>query len=136
VGELSAGFFASPAYLERRGAPARLEQLALHEGLWPSPPRGQRAFSPGPSAPAPAVQCADFGFLAEVARSGGGVALLPLFLAARDVATGALVRVLPEFALGGAPLYLVSRPLKPLPPRVAVLRAWLLEAQLGTVHRA
>ncbi len=128
LSELSAGFFAAPAYLERRGTPTRLDQLARHEGLWPTPTKGQKSFAPGPIASQSAVACADFGLLAEVARAGGGVALLPTFLAARDVSTGALVRVLPEVALAGAPLYLVSRPERPLPPRVAALRGFLLEA--------
>jgi DNA-binding transcriptional LysR family regulator len=127
VGELDAGFFASPAYLERRGTPQRLEQLGQHEGLWPTPQKGQKSFAPGPIASAPAVQCADFGLLAEVARAGGGVALLPTFLTERDVANGTLVRVLPGFSLGGAPLYVVSRPMRPLPPRVAALRSFLIE---------
>lgn len=127
LGELDAGFFASPGYLQRRGALERPEQLASHERLWPTPPKGQRAFAPGQPPQAPSVECADFGLLAELARGGGGVALLPTFLAARDVASGALVRVLPGLTLGGAPLYLVSRPLKPLPARVAALRAFLLE---------
>jgi DNA-binding transcriptional LysR family regulator len=128
VGELSAGFFAAPGYLERRGTPTRLEQLARHEGLWPTPLKGQTSFAPGPIASRAAVACADFGLLAEVARAGGGVAVLPTFLAAREVATGALVRVLPDVSLAGAPLYLVSRPVRPLPPRVAALRGFLLEA--------
>jgi len=73
------------------------------------------------------VQCADFSLLAELARLGAGVALLPTFLAARDVASGALARVLPQVSLADAPLYLVSRPMKPVPPRVKVLREWLLQ---------
>jgi DNA-binding transcriptional LysR family regulator len=130
LGALTSGFFASPAYLKRRGAPTRPEHLADHEGLWPAPARGRRAFTPGSRPPAPAVSCEDFGLLAELARAGGGVALLPTFLAARDVASGSLVRVLPEVALGDAPLYLVSRPQRPLPPRVAALRAFLIDADL------
>jgi len=126
VGELEAGFFAAPSYLARRGAPASLDELAGHEGLWPEPKKGQRAFSPGRAPPVPAVQCADFSMLAELARLGGGVAVLPTFLAARDVAAGALVRVLPQVSMANAPLYLVSRPVKPLPPRVRALREWLL----------
>jgi DNA-binding transcriptional LysR family regulator len=70
---------------------------------------------------AEAAVSAEFGFLAELARAGGGIALLPTFLGAAP-----LVRVLPGFVLGGAPLYLVSRPLRPLPPRVAALREFLL----------
>lgn len=128
LGELEAAFFAAPAYLERRGEPTSVDALADHEGLWPVPRPGQRTFSVGKTPPRPAVQCADFGLLAELARSGAGIAVLPKFLAARDLATGALVRVLPRVSLGGAPLYLVSRPLKPLPPRVAALRTHLLAA--------
>lgn len=130
VGELSAGFFAAPGYLERRGVPRRVEELSKHDGLWPVPPRGQRAFGPGALSGRPALECADFGLLAEVARCGGGVALLPTFLAARDLAAGALVRVLPEVLFGGAPLYLVSRPPRELPGRVAALRSHLLEGLL------
>jgi DNA-binding transcriptional LysR family regulator len=119
--ELEAGFFASSEYLARKGTPTRMEDLRVHETLWPAPVRGQRSFAPGESVAAAAVS-GEFGFLAEVARAGGGVALLPTFLGQR-----ALVRVLPGFALGGAPLYLVSRPLRPVPPRVAALRGFLLE---------
>jgi DNA-binding transcriptional LysR family regulator len=136
VGELSAGFFAAPSYLARRGVPQRIEQMAAHDGLWPTPPKGQRSFAFGRAAPPPpAVECADFGLLAECARAGGGVALLPTLLAARDVATGALVRVLPEFSPGGAPLYLVSRQVRPAAPRVTALRAFLLEALRGAGPR-
>jgi DNA-binding transcriptional LysR family regulator len=136
LGELEAAFFAAPAYLQRRGTPQKLEQLSAHDGLWPAPPKGQRSFAPGEQQPAAAIECADFGLLAEVAKAGGGIALLPTFLAAREVASGALVRVLPAVALGGAPLYLVSRPLRPLPARVAALRGYLLEAlpRLGALR--
>ena len=127
LADLEAGFFASPEYLERRGAPRAPADLAAHEGLWSAPTPGTRAFAPGGAPPEASVDCADFGFLAAAARAGGGVALLPTFLAARDVASGALVRVLPELRLGGAPLYLVSPPHRPLPPRIAALRAHLLE---------
>ncbi|MDX2009563.1 MAG: LysR family transcriptional regulator [Myxococcaceae bacterium] len=126
LGELAAGFYASPAYLERRGTPTRLEQLAAHEGLWPMPRRGQRAFAPPTPPVSAAVTCADFAFLAEVARAGGGVALLPLVLAERHVSLGSLVRVLPSVTFGGAPLFLVSRAVRSLPSRVASLRTYLL----------
>ena len=126
IGDLAAGFFASPAYLSRRGQPARLEELAAHDGLWPSP-KGRGAFTTGRTPPLPAIECDDFGLLAEVARAGGGIALLPTFVATRDVASGALIRVLPEVSFKDAPLYLVSRQERPLPSRVAALRGSLLD---------
>lgn len=127
--DLEAGFFASPRYLERRGQPASSSEFAHHERLWPTPPRGKGPFRAGPGQPpqAASVECADFAFLLDVARAGGGVALLPTFLAAQDVALGALVRVLPEVSFRNAPLFLVSRPGKPVPPRVQVLKACLME---------
>ena len=128
VGALTAGFFASPSYLARRKPLTGVQDLAAHDGLWPTPPKGQRAFAPGNVPIPPAIACNDFGLLAELARAGAGVALLPTFLVIKDVATGALQRVLPDFALGGAPLFLVSRPLRPLPPRVAALRTFLLDS--------
>lgn len=130
VGQLVAGFFAAPAYLKRRGNPGREEELAGHDGLWPTPPRKQRSFAPKHSPPPPVVECSDFGVIAEVARAGGGIALLPTFLAGRDVASGALVRVLPGVSLQNAPVFVVNRRQKPLPPRVAALRSFLLEARL------
>jgi DNA-binding transcriptional LysR family regulator len=127
--DLEAGFFASPRYLERRGIPAAPADLAHHECLWPAPPRGRGPFGGGgKQPPASAVECSDFGFLAELSRAGGGVALLPTFLAAQDVALGSLVRVLPGTAFRDAPLFLVSRPGRPVPTRVQVLKDFLRES--------
>lgn len=127
VAALSAGFFASPGYLERRGTPQTLAALAAHDGLWPAVRRGQRSFAPGGPAPVAAVQCDDFSMLATLASLGAGVALLPTFVAARLVASGALVRVLPAVSFSNAPLYLVSRPVKPVPARVRALADWLAQ---------
>lgn len=124
--ELEAGFFASPAYLARNTAPTSMEALALQDGLWPEPKKGNRSFAPQVMPPKAAIQCADFSMIAELARMGAGVALLPTFLASADLTTGALVRVLPKVSFSDAPLYLVSRPLRPLPSRVAALRDWLI----------
>jgi DNA-binding transcriptional LysR family regulator len=106
VGTLESGFFAAPAYLKRRGLPTKIEQLTEHETYWPMPARGQVALASETHAtPEPSVACSDFGLLAELARIGGGIALLPT-------------------------VYLVSRAPAELPPRVAALRKFLLEANL------
>lgn len=133
--DLEAGFFAAPSYLERRGVPQSPADLAAHDGLWPAPRRGQQAFQlgatgagAGPAPPTAAISCGDFDVLAALARAGAGIAVLPTLVAADDLASGRLVRVLPRLALGAARLYLVSRPERPAPARVAALRAFLLEA--------
>ncbi len=126
VGEVAAGFFASPRYLARKGTPKTLQALAAHERLWPAPAPGRSAFASRNSAP-PTVACDDFEVLLALSRSGGGVALLPDHLADAHVREGSLVRVLPEVRFGAAPLYLVSRAQRPAPARVALLRAHLLD---------
>jgi len=127
LGAVAAGFYAAPGYLERRGVPRALTDLARHEGLWPTPPRGTAAFDLGHGPPPPAAVSADFTSLAAIARAGGGVALLPTFLAAEDVEAGRLVRVLADTATPRAALHLVARPEKPRPERVAALQRWLVD---------
>ena len=126
VRELESGFFAAPGYLERRGEPRGPEDLPHHEGLWPTPPRGTRAFSTDGLRPIqPSVSCSDFSVLATLCLASAGVALLPTFLVGAEVAAGLLVRVMPAVTLGGAPLMLISRPPGQLAPRVRELRAHL-----------
>lgn len=126
LGEVGAGFFASPRYLFARGTPRQPGDLALHDGLWP-PAQKRKSFAVKAPPPPPAIECDDFGALLELARAGAGVAVLPLFLAAEDVARGSLVRVVPELELPGAPLYLLTTAERPLPPRVAALRDVLID---------
>jgi DNA-binding transcriptional LysR family regulator len=128
---IEAAFYAAPSYLERRGAPQALSELAGHEGLWPVV-RGQRSFATSRPAPPPAIACGDFGTLAELACAGGGIALLPTFVAARHLSRGDLLRVLPDITLGSAPLYLISAPPAQLPARVMALRSFLLEELSAT----
>lgn len=124
LGAIVAGFYASHAYLDRRGAPRTPADLAAHERLWPTPPR--RANEAPVGASAPTVRCDDFHLLAEMAAAGGGVALLPTFVAARFTA---LVRVLPASTRELGTLFLVSRREGPIPARVTALRNHLLAAR-------
>ena len=57
---------------------------------------------------------------------GLGIALMPDVVVRSDVERGALVRVLPAYALRGAALHLVSVPLRHVPVRVKLLRDFLL----------
>lgn len=126
IATLGAAFYAAPSYLERRGVPRGPDDLARHEGLWPSPPRGTAAFGGSRDRAATAAVTGDFAFLAAVARAGGGIALLPSFLAEDDVARGQLVRVLDGPTAMRTPLYLVTRSERPLPARVTALQRTLV----------
>lgn len=134
VGKFETAFYAAPSYLDTHGTPTSLAELASHDGLWPMM-RGRRSFAPSVAPPPPAISCDDFGALAELARAGAGIAVLPTFVASVAVAGQELVPVLPGVTLGTAPLYLISAPPARLPLRVTALRQFLLDALVGLRQR-
>jgi DNA-binding transcriptional LysR family regulator len=130
VSELA--LFAAPSYLERRGRPRRFSDLKAHDcvlhrsarGILPwhlSGPRGiERVAVSGP------ITADDLGSVRLLTLSGVGIALMPDMLVSADVQRGALVRVLPRYAMRGAVAYLVSAPLRHVPARVTLLRDFLM----------
>jgi DNA-binding transcriptional LysR family regulator len=113
--ELGAAFYAAPAYLAARGEPRSASELASHERLWPAPPRGSTSF--GAPGALPTIS-SSFAVTLGIARAGGGIAMLPRFIAAPDAASGALIEVLTSLPGPSAPLYLITRPERPQPARV------------------
>lgn len=108
--------YASPAYLARRGTPKSEDDLAEHDlvGL------------PGTRSPA-RTTCDDKIFAREVVRGGGGIALLPTYLANEDLAAGRIVRVLPTRTVTSGAIFLVQPSQKLVPRRVTLFREVLLE---------
>jgi len=126
------GLFAAPSYLEKRGRPRRLADLAKHDclvhrsgrGIMPwrlTGPRGSETV-----AVAGPVIADDFTIILRLAVKGLGVALLPELTCESEVASGALVRLLPAYALRGGAVQIVSPPLRYVPARVALLREHLI----------
>ncbi len=127
------GLYAAPAYLKRRGQPKRLAELAHHDcllyrsgqGLMPwrlAGPRGAELVTvKGP------VTSDSLSFIQDLAAKAAGIALLPDQACAAEVARGALVRILPAYAIRGGALHIVSPPLRHVPARVALLRDYLLK---------
>jgi DNA-binding transcriptional LysR family regulator len=66
-------------------------------------------------------------FQRELLRNGCGLGALPTFMAAEDVASGRLVRVLPEWVLFSSRVLLVHPPHKQLPRKVSAFQELLLE---------
>jgi DNA-binding transcriptional LysR family regulator len=132
VASVSLGLYAAPSYLERRGRPRNLAAVALHDCVLhkssqpASPwrltgPRGlERVDVTGP------IVADDLGTVRLLALAGLGIALMPDLPVRNDVERGALVRVLPAYGLRGAPVHLVSPPLRHTPVRVKLLRDFLL----------
>ncbi len=113
--------FAAPSYLARRGTPRTVEELGAHD--W-------AMFRPLPPPLKPGLvrlQCDDFMFLREALRAGVGVGVLPSFVAAEDVTSGRLVRVVPRWAQAGGNLFLVYPQTRHLPRKVIAFRDFLTE---------
>lgn len=112
--------YASPEYVARRGAPRTFAELAGHDIV--SIGGAKEALSREPR-----VVGDDKTFVRAVLRGGGGVGLLPTYLADEDLAAGRLVRVVPSFERAGGSLYLVMPSKKHVPSRVSAFRDLLLE---------
>jgi len=93
---------AAPAYLERRGTPTRLEDLALHDCLVHSTNepanwffrRGNRLMA---QAIEPAIEADTHLLLIELVRRGLGIARISSNVVKDDLACGRLVELLPKF---------------------------------------
>jgi DNA-binding transcriptional LysR family regulator len=113
VGSVTVGIYAAPDYLARRGTPRRDADLADHTwvGFRGEPGLVRRAHGDPPGARPCRVTSDDMFFTREALRRGIGVGMLPDFLAAPEVAAGALVRIVPRWrgAVGEAVLAYPAR---------------------------
>jgi DNA-binding transcriptional LysR family regulator len=121
VGTLRMGLFASPRHLARAGTPRDVGELAAHDLVGSSPPLG------GVDLPPPRIVGDTNEFIRAVVRAGGGVGVLPTFVAAADVASGELVRVLPAWHVWTGTLWVVTPQGGRVPRRVAAFRELLGE---------
>jgi DNA-binding transcriptional LysR family regulator len=128
------GVFGAPAYLDRRGKPRALADLARHDCLGYAGRAGKTTWRlTGPQgeesvAVSGPVVCEDMLFLREMVLAGGGLALLPAESVAAEVAAGHLVRLLPRHSLEGGGLYLLWPSRHLVPARVVAVRELLAEA--------
>lgn len=127
------GLFASTRYLERRGEPRTLAELADHDCvLFRSKHGARRLAFQGPHGEEHAqmrgpVSCDDLGMVRELVRAGVGIGLVPLLLEPGCIESGGR-RVLPEHIVGGSSIYVVYPGSRHVPPKVAAFRDHLVEA--------
>ena len=133
LGTVRAGVFASPRYLERRGAPRTVAALAEHECVLFQGSSGQAVWKlVGPRGAETvevrgAISADDHHMVREAAAAGQGLALLPIVACAGRAAVADLRRVLPRHAAEGPPLHLVYPSTRLVPKRVALLRDQILQ---------
>lgn len=124
---------ASPEFLERHGDITSVNQLkslpCLHYGslgeghVWRLVGKGQEL-----NVPVNGVMCANNGeALQQAALCGLGVTMLPTFIVGPALQTGALVRVLPDYAPPPIHLMLLYPPSRHLSPKIRQLVSFLYE---------
>ncbi|WOS61652.1 LysR substrate-binding domain-containing protein [Sinorhizobium fredii] len=105
VGSQSKLLVAAPAYLNQRGLPARAESLAEHDGLmtslisqgWLMEHRDGTSVEISPN---PRFVADESRVLLAAALAGLGITALPGKLCQEEIASGALVHILPEWTAG------------------------------------
>lgn len=142
VGEVRRVLVASPAYLARRGAPRSPADLARHDVIFGSSGPGpfEWRFGPGRGTAvrlSPRLVVNENDAMLAAVRAGHGIGRPLSYQVADELASGALVRLLPELELPPLPVQLVTPPARRPPPRV---RAFLDHAAralgaLEVVHR-
>lgn len=137
LGTVDAALYAAPAYLEARGTPRRVADLAAHDcvlfrgvrqkATWTlTGPRGTEKVDVGGP-----VSADDFSFVQRAVQSGVGIGLLPSFTCRELLQAARLVRVLPRYRSPGAPMHLVYPSARYLPHRVAAFRDVLIATLPG-----
>jgi DNA-binding transcriptional LysR family regulator len=145
LGSIEVGLFASTEYVARHGSPQSLEELAVHDCVLL---RGQQQKATwrldGPDGAVSIVEVHgristdEPLFVWQAVASGLGIGLLPLHAVSTCTEGGKiapLVRVLPEYAVRGAELQVVTPSGAKRPHRVTLLRDYLV-ASLTTRCRA
>lgn len=126
-------FCAAPAYLERRGRPASIEDLANHDCIVGSSRNWHFANAGAVHSfrPAPRWQCNSGSAVADAAIAGMGVCHLPSFYVREAIAAGALVALLEENRPPDEPVWAVYPQRRHLLPKVRKLVDQFIAA-LGT----
>jgi DNA-binding transcriptional LysR family regulator len=129
--------YAAASYIQRRGQPRTLAELARHDAVLYRGTAGRAAWElVGPRGPETvkvqgALSGDSFQFVLDAVAAGHGIGLLPeQYLSHLSQPAVPLVHVLPKFASLGAVQSLVS-PSRHMPRRVTLLREFLAEALLG-----
>jgi DNA-binding transcriptional LysR family regulator len=134
LGDIEHAVYASPRYVERHGAPSSPADLAQHRCIvfrgkdltkrW-SLRNGKETVDVDIRAH---MGGDDFSYVRAAVIAGGGLALLPRLVCAKDEAAGRLVRVLTSFEAKGAGLYVLYPSAAHVPARVTAFRDFVAAA--------
>jgi DNA-binding transcriptional LysR family regulator len=137
VGSASLGLFASASYLERRGRPQSVADLAKHDAVLFRGHGGKALWRlEGPNGEMSTIEVTgrvnadEMLFVRQAIGAGLGIGLLPLLVEAachEKRKTEPLQRVLGDYRVGGTELTIVTPSGPKRPKRVTLLRDFLVE---------
>lgn len=133
LARLDLGLYAGASYRARHPLPKTIDDLAQHAHVLFQGREGRgtlRIEGPDGRIKVPVhgqVSANDFFCIREAIAAGVGIGPLPWFLARTEVASGRLVRVLPQYSAAGTTAYLVHASAEPMPAKLKAFRDHLLE---------
>lgn len=134
LGDLELRLYTSPKYAKKHGTPTSLEDLHQHKCVVFRATDLVRTWSLKGATGNANLQVRgriggdDFSFVRAMVIAGGGIGILPHINSAADEASGRLVRVLPEYHLQGATLYILYPSTRNVPTRVTAFRDFVVES--------
>jgi DNA-binding transcriptional LysR family regulator len=139
LGTSRAVLCAAPAYLERRGAPRRVRDLAAHDFvIFTAKRTADRLTLIDRRGRTTVVRIAgrlrsnELRLVRHAALAAAGIAALPVALLGRALEDGQLVRVLPGWTLPAAPIHAVFPPRSPQPARLIAFLDAMARSLRGT----
>jgi DNA-binding transcriptional LysR family regulator len=130
--ESALGLYAAPSYLERRGRPKSLADLAQHDVVLFRGVRGRSTLVlEGPRGRTKVdvtgpISADDFTTVVDALLAGMGIGLAPEVWIQEPVLAGRLERVLPKWSVRGGAIHLLHAGTR-LPERVRLLRDFLVQ---------
>jgi DNA-binding transcriptional LysR family regulator len=129
LGSLQPYLVASPGYLALRGTPRTPRDLAKHDWITYAGAESfvlEAAGSVQRFAAKGHIRCDDMFFAHAAARAGGGIALLPSFLAHRSIGAGELSPVMPRWQIESGSIWLVHPAARNVPAKVIAFRDFVV----------
>lgn len=112
LGTATRSLFASPAYLAKHGKPQTVAELLTHQLLVMNPTNNDPTLNLVSTAGEafnvnckPRLLVDDFAILKQSLVDGLGIAVLPDYMSREEVASGQLVRVLPDWGMESVDVY-------------------------------